>query len=140
MARDSFIDALGTAEERWKVHQARPTTLNDALGAAVEQEAFFAADKQRGGSVRALQLPIEKPVEDLKKELAELKAMVQQLASQKNSRPGTRPTIECWSCGQKGHIQRNCQQPKRQQQGKQQAGNGNLSGSGAKTRQEDSQQ
>ena len=45
MARDNFIDALGDADTRWKVHQSRSKSLNDALTIAVELEAFLTADQ-----------------------------------------------------------------------------------------------
>ena len=136
MARDSFIDALGTAEE---VHQARPKTLNDALSAAVEQESFFAADKQRGGAARSIQTPSTQnpPETGLQQEVTELKALIRSLAEQntmsnnaRSSRQRTRGPSGCWSCGQKGHFQRNCPQQK-PQQSEQQQGNENLSGSRA---------
>ena len=138
MARDSFIDALSTAEERWKVHQTRPKTLNEALTVAVEQEAFFTADRQRNTAIRSVQPATDKSTEDLKQELAELKALVQQMASQKNSsitdvrnnQQRIRAQIECWSCGEKGHVQRKCPQLNKQKRTQSQ-GNDRLSGSRA---------
>ncbi|KAK3720686.1 hypothetical protein QZH41_003451 [Actinostola sp. cb2023] len=54
MGRDFFIDALGDAETRWKMLQARPKTLNNALTIAVELEAFVTAERQRGKKTRAV--------------------------------------------------------------------------------------
>ena len=82
MARNSFVDALSTADERWKFQQTRPKTLNKALTAAVEQEALFTAYRQRNMAAISVQPATDKSTQDLIQELAELKALVQQMASQ----------------------------------------------------------
>ena len=123
MARDNFIDALGDADTRWKVHQSRPKTLNDALTIAVELEAFLTADQQRGHTVRAARaIPEstagqnsgqENPCTDFKKELQEVKDLLTKLSAQKPSRP--RRPERYWSCGDKNHLARSC--PNKQQSG-----------------------
>ena len=82
MARDSSIDILWMAEERCKVHQARPKTPNDALSVAAEQETFCAADKQRGRAAGSVQTSAtQKPPEaDLQQEVTELKALIKKMA------------------------------------------------------------
>ena len=52
MTKNQFIDALGDADVRWKVHQAKAKTLDEALTIAVEVEKFFSADKQRDLNAR----------------------------------------------------------------------------------------
>ncbi|CAC5382283.1 unnamed protein product [Mytilus coruscus] len=47
LSRDHFIDALDDAVTRLRIHQAHPTTLDDAVKLAVDLEAFYIADKQR---------------------------------------------------------------------------------------------
>ena len=158
IAKDQFIEAMGDPELRWKVHQAKPGTLTEALDAAVEVEAFFSAEKQHGGAtkiVQALNSQTPQPVDSaLRQEVNELKTMVQQLVQQPrggsdNSQRSWRRTWtspECWACGDKGHIQRYC--PKRPgdrlpmpsgrstfQQPQERPGNETLSSSRAGTRQ-----
>ena len=53
IAKDQFIEALADPELLWKVHQAKAVTLTEALDAAVEVEAFFSAEKQRGSKTMA---------------------------------------------------------------------------------------
>ena len=90
LARDFFIDALGDADTRWRVRQNRPSTLNKALEIAVELEAFFAADKQRGRQLRTVQtqpapeprqLEVNAVHDELRKEMEELKGLVRQMAT-----------------------------------------------------------
>lgn len=47
LARDYFIDALPESEVRWRIHQARPRSLREALTTALEIEAFYVADRHR---------------------------------------------------------------------------------------------
>ena len=47
LAHDHFVDALSNVDMRWRVHQSRPQTLNDALTIAVELEAFMSANCQQ---------------------------------------------------------------------------------------------
>ena len=145
MVKGSFIDALGTADEHWKVHQTRPKTLNKALSAAVELETFFTADKERSGVARAVQSSSTHKLTDVnfRQELSELKALVKQMTDQKNNmssnardgRPWMKRPSGCWGCGQKGHIQHDCPEWKPREQAQEQ-GNENLSGIRAGSRQD----
>ena len=47
LARDHFIDALDDPDLRLGVYQARPQTMEEAVKAAMEIEAFHMAEKQR---------------------------------------------------------------------------------------------
>jgi len=122
IAKDQFIEALTDPELRWKVHQAKAATLTEALDAAVEVEAFFSAEKQRGGTkiLQAVTTQSPTPADStLKQELHELKTLVQGLVQQprgisdlsQRSWQRTWTSPECWACGAQGHIQRYC--PKR---------------------------
>jgi len=118
IAKDQFIEALTDPELRWKVHQAKAATLTEALDAAVEVEAFFSAEKQRGSGTKILQaVTTQSPTpadSTLKQELHELKTLVQGLVQQprgtsdlsQRSRQRAWNSPECWACGALGHIQR----------------------------------
>ena len=125
LARDHFVDALGDADMRWKVHQSRPKTLDEALTIAVELEAFIAADRQRGRPVRAARSSSEPQSESVRSEpqntsfqedLRQIKDLLLEL--QQTKRTSRRPD-GCWSCGERNHLARSC--PKKQPQS---SGNG----------------
>ena len=86
ITKDQFIEALTDPELRWKVHQAKATSLTEALDAAVEVEAFFSAEKQRGSGTKILQaVTTQSPTPEdstLKQELHELKTLVHGLVQQ----------------------------------------------------------
>ena len=50
IGKDHFIDALDDADLRWRVYQVKAKSLDDAITAAVEMEAYKKAEKQRGPS------------------------------------------------------------------------------------------
>ncbi|KAK3749155.1 hypothetical protein QZH41_009831 [Actinostola sp. cb2023] len=52
LARDYFLDAITETDMRWKIRQARPKSLNEALGVAVELEAFMSAEKNNAKGQR----------------------------------------------------------------------------------------
>ena len=47
LGRDSFIDALDDSDLRWRVYQVKAKSLDDAVCAAVEMEAYKKAERQR---------------------------------------------------------------------------------------------
>ena len=47
LEKDCFLDAIPDAVIRWKMLQARPKNLQDAIVVATEAEAFHMAEKQR---------------------------------------------------------------------------------------------
>ncbi|KAK3744793.1 hypothetical protein QZH41_014780 [Actinostola sp. cb2023] len=110
LARDYFLDAITETDMRWKIRQARPKSLNEALGVAVELEAFMSAEKQRQRSARAAQVTTNSAEND----------------KTKKTNDGLRFRGDgCWACGDKNHLRRDC--PKRAQITKQQV-NSPLSG------------
>ena len=40
---------------RWKIRQARPSTMNEALATVMEVEAFMVPERQRSRPTRAIQ-------------------------------------------------------------------------------------
>ncbi|KAK3728412.1 hypothetical protein QZH41_020431, partial [Actinostola sp. cb2023] len=125
LARDYFLDAITETDMRWKIRQARPKSLNEALGVAVELEAFMSAEKQRQRSARAAQVTTnsaendktKKLNDDLREEIEELKRLVQGLGAVQQNHQRFRGD-GCWACGDKNHLRRDC--PKRAQTAKQQ--------------------
>ncbi|KAJ8019181.1 hypothetical protein HOLleu_42404 [Holothuria leucospilota] len=52
LARDHFVDCLEEPELRLGVHQTRPKTLEEAVQAALEIEAFYTVERQRNFPLR----------------------------------------------------------------------------------------
>ena len=87
LARDHFIDALPESEVRWRIDQARPRSLRDALTTALEIEAFYVADRHRTRiQARAVfppsphaPVPTSSQGDDLQRQVGELRQVVNQL-------------------------------------------------------------
>ena len=119
LAKDQFIDALPDEEMRLKVRQSHPSTLQHALETSLELESFELASRLRPRMVREATLeepePDDKePEPDAISQLVELvkRALRDPDSSQKSGRKdqSRRRTMVCWTCGQRGHIQRECPQ------------------------------
>lgn len=129
LARDHFIDALPESEVRWRIHQARPRSLREALTTALEIEAFYVADKHRTRiQARAVFPPSpEAPasassqVGDLQQQVGELRQVVNKLLTKQEQplrrRDGWRRFESgylpsnysgCFTCGGLDHMQRDC--------------------------------
>ena len=150
MAQDQFIDALRVSDARWKIRQARPKTLDEALTLAVELETFRTAERERSGVTQVMHTSPEDQTEacrkttlGLQKEIEDLKNQIKRLSPQEKGR-SRRPGRGCWTCGRMGHLQRECpdgkyrgsqwtEQPENHQSQRtdkysQSSGNGNLPG------------
>ena len=137
LAKDQFIDSLTDEDMKLKIRQSRPDSLQQALEAALELESYQLASRQRTRIVRAAQLDCERDntptrlqertrptgvTDDVLEELQRcIKTMQQMFASEyRRSQSGTKASTKrtprrssqkqptCWSCGEAGHIQRNC--------------------------------
>ena len=120
LARDYFVDTLDDMDMRWRIHQSRPQTLNEALTIAVELEAFLYANRQTNRQARAiLTRDNDANIGEEQRgtagasgtsELKEIKVMLQKILDDK-PRPFGRYT-GCHTCGDKSHFQRDCPQGK----------------------------
>ena len=137
LAKDQFIDSLTDEDMKLKIRQSRPDSLQQALEAALQLESYQLASRQRTRIVRTTQLDCERDktptrlqertrptgvTDDVLEELQRcIKTMQQMFASEyRRSQFGTKASTKrtprrssqkqptCWSCGEAGHIQRNC--------------------------------
>ena len=126
LGRDHFVDALLDSDKRWRVTQARPKSLQDAVTTAVELEASQTAEQQRGHSyTRVAQATSVSSGEEkgglhelLKEHVAGQHSLFKQLADKDGggkqpSKPRTNSSMPsagrtCWTCNESGHFRRDC--------------------------------
>ena len=137
LAKDQFIDALWNDDTRFRIHQARPPTLQAALEHALELESYELARQQAGRPVREIRLEGTKPTQtppgnkrDPEDLLQECIKLLQEFRTGAANRGDTRvgggkdkpsfqkrsSEVTCWRCKQKGHIRRDCPLAKKSQQ------------------------
>ena len=114
LARMHFADAEPDKEIRLGIFRANPSTLDEAIRAAQEVESYMESERMRyGGSrdrrVRTLESskdPQGEEISLLRKRVAELEAASRRQPSRNSTIPYN--GIQCYNCGQRGHISRNC--------------------------------
>ena len=124
LGKDQFIDALDDSEIRWRVYQIKTRTLDDAVCAAVEMEAYKKAESQRSHfrkPVRRLNCDDKTAAPDKSTDLNQLRSQVDQLNTlmaqllegPKKDRFKKFPNrkLECWNCGREGDLRRDCPKP-----------------------------
>lgn len=136
LACDQFLDAIGDADLQVTVRQSHPACLQDAVTAAVEIEAIrrsvrtvrgesqsssgFAsrhADSSREPSAN------EEKSQEIEHRLRALEAALRSTQNRRvtnfprRSKSGSSEEIECWGCGQRGHVRRLCPSNKSASQG-----------------------
>ncbi|KAJ8028047.1 hypothetical protein HOLleu_30174 [Holothuria leucospilota] len=124
LALDCFVGALRDRDIRIAVRRGRPKTLSEALNLAIEFEAIDQSEgvlrARRYAHVVSPQVDsqnnssqcidrLEAQVNKLLEENARLTEMLNEAGGTHRSPPsgGYRP-IQCWNCGQWGHIRRFC--------------------------------
>ena len=128
LAKDQFIDALPQEDMRLCLRQMRPSSLREALQHALELQSFMLAGQQSSRPVRGTRMDPHAPTaQDLTKNGEEILKSMQECVTEMQEcakgfegredkrkehykpRPkGSRDSIVCWGCQQKGHICRNC--------------------------------
>ena len=134
LGKDQFIDALEDSDIRWRVYQIKARTLDDAVCAAVEMEAYKKAETQRiqsRKSVRQLSNNESDRPTNEKAELQHLRAEISHLNEKMSQlldgefqkgdkkfpdRKFQNKKLECWNCGKEGHFRKDCREPARQVQ------------------------
>ena len=131
LSRDQFIEGLGNDEFRLRVRPAKPSSLDDAIKAALELEAIQTAEASRRTAIATKTAEVEtrqghvvvptSPVEVVHDALCStMKEMVNALRGMSSDGPtrgghkaryrgsGRRRPIDCWHCGEVGHSQARC--------------------------------
>ena len=139
LAKDHFIDSLTDEDMKLKIRQNRPKSLQQALEAALELESYWLPSRQCAIPVRSAQLdcksdctqsrpqrgtrPSEMSSDVLEKLQQSINKMQQLFEECMKSQGQRRPTkrnsrrssqsqkqFTFWSCGEAGHIKRNCKE------------------------------
>ena len=135
LARGHFLDAIINPAVREGLFRAQPHTLDEAIEAALNTEAFLQMEAERGelrhsqrhsraltGSDRSTHPDTSEMVKKMEKALTDLTARLEALTRQVGSTSqygntgpnfrGRRQDGPCFNCGQQGHLSRNCPHPK----------------------------
>ena len=127
LACDQFLDALGDADLQIAVRQARPSCLQDAFTGAMQIEAIRRSVKvdhtsshsSSGFASRQAHGDVDSTKDGAKGDFGQrLRAIEQSLRMMEmrekpgnpSPRPGLGEGVQCWSCGQRGHVRRFCTQ------------------------------
>lgn len=110
LARDCFVDALNDAEMEWAIFQAKTKTIEGAIQAALEYEAFQSGRRKHTRSVRAISDHADfdslyNQIDDVSGRLAKIEY---------NKPNATKKIVTCFGCGVEGHVKSNCPKTIRQ--------------------------
>ncbi|KAJ8042889.1 hypothetical protein HOLleu_09767 [Holothuria leucospilota] len=133
LCKDHFLDALDDQDLRLGVYQMRPGSLEEALKAALEMEAFHTAEKQKGKAIksesettelcmtategikqcRLSMAELQSEIKAVRSELQLMKDERKQYSSQGKQGRGNPAYMEdgtpiCFKCRKPGHVKRNC--------------------------------
>lgn len=126
LARWHFEDAIPEAEIRAGIFRAKAKTLEEAVRAGLEAEAYLAGEKQRMlgkyANVKSSDIKFTRPLhgekfersqENLSEKLDKLTAMFEAFISSResdknNGNPERSHKINCYRCKKPGHYARDC--------------------------------
>ena len=132
LAIEKFREALTDQEQRKSVHQAQPITLESAVQAAMDTEAWQLAERRRNrqdnrGRVRAVTVEddgcLEKILQRLdgmdKSYTEKMDMVVQRLDKlERRNKPMDKGGVTCFGCGKAGHYRGECPERSRRGQGR----------------------
>ena len=138
-----FIDALRDKDDRLYLRREKPSTLDDALSLARELESLRLLDssnslRQADTKVRAIETEhtqLQTEVDGLKHKIEEqqhkleaqaniIAQLHQFLAKQQQPQGTPRGGWECWICGERGHLRKQCPKYRPRPESTQPSGNG----------------
>ena len=120
---NAFLEALPGPASEMKLHviKGRPRSLQEAVAHATEVDAVVEAESMRSGRRRGEVRMVGGSEEDassevvkLKKELDKTLEELKRIKSDSSKKEGKRSAKDftCYTCGEKGHMRRNCPKAK----------------------------
>lgn len=123
---DAFTEALNDSDMEWVVHQGKPRDMEDAVRIALEYEAFQTGKRKRIANRVRFQKEVEDDdelVETLANRVAHIQTKKDKESSGEHNRQWSENTnrnhrtrlekVECYLCGEMGHVCRKCPQRKK---------------------------
>ena len=124
LARDCFIDSLGDDNMQYSVYQKGTTTVDQAVSAALQYEAFYAS-RRKPNLPRPVRVQYEMggPYQPdiFADSTTRMEQTVNKLAQIVESVKMQKGKVKCFYCGEEGHIRKHCNKKLRGEQGTRQS-------------------
>ena len=111
LAVERFREGLIDQEQRMAVHRSKARTLDDAIKAAMDTEAWQISERRVGGhhKVRVIGAVESQEMKELKDNIQLLTEIVKELNIQKDApKVSTSRPFACFYCDKSGHMARDC--------------------------------
>ena len=108
LARTHFMEAIEDQSVREGLFRSKPSTLDEAIQAALATDNFYKLEEQRSGRRYKQSRQLEgtdrsNALEEVLREMKEIKDKLDEQERRKREWAG-----RCFKCHERGHVRRNC--------------------------------